>query len=132
MRHNQTLADILLDYTEEVNRGEDGGIAESYLRQYPEYRHDLRALMRIVRQLKRFLKPVRPSAAYRQALGDELVEAAREHLVPRITVRNPFRRQRLIIWGAAIGSVVSVIAGIVAAVLIHNKNVQRSHGVPSA
>lgn len=128
MKSYQTIADVLDAYA--MQRG-DWDAAEALLRVFPEHKRELRALFQIINRLQRALMPVKPALAFKRTLGQELLEAANRGRLPTITIRNPFRRQRILL-GAAIGSAVSVAIGIIAAVLIHNKSAQRSHSAPSA
>lgn len=130
MRMRRTLADVLVGYADHLNDGKD--VYDEFMMAFPECREELAGLMDVARRIKQVMSPRRPALAYRSALKSNLLEAAQHKVGPRITIRNPFRKQRIILIGAAIGSAVSVLVGILAAVLLHNKAGQRSQRVPSA
>ena len=130
MRQNNSLVDVLTMYTDRLNEGRD--MAAEVVRTFPEYAPDLAALLDLTRRLKAALMPVKPALAFRQALRANLLVARHAKLVPHITIRNPFRRQRIVLISAAIGSVVSVVVGVIAAQVIRNRTADRTHGLPSA
>ncbi len=130
MRENKTLIDVLMMYADRLNEGRD--MAAEYERIFPQYAPDLAPLFDLARRIKQALVPVRPSLAYRRELGAKLLAARRNKLMPHITIQNPFRRQRIVLISAAVGSVVSVVVGVIAALVIRNRVASRTHSLPSA
>lgn len=128
--HNKTLADVLLAYADRLNQGRQD--QDDYLAMFPEHREELASLMNIAARVKMALRPVRPAQAFREVLQSNLLAAARQKVrEPHLVIRNPLAHRRVLI-GAAIGSAVSVAVGITAALLLHNKALNKSHSVPSA
>ncbi len=125
----KTIADVLIAYTDGV--AADALKAEDYLAMFPEHREELTALLGLVTQLRRVLRRVSPAPAYRAALHDDLVAAARQKMRPALTIQESPRRLRGLIIGAAIGSTVSVAAGIIATALLRRGALQRSQEAPS-
>jgi hypothetical protein len=68
--------------------------------------------------VQQVLAPVRPSAAYRQALARDLMALARQKQSPGIILQRPAGHRRGILIGAAVSSAVSV-AGLVALLWHH-------------
>ncbi len=130
MRNNKTLADVLIAYTDQLIQG--GGSPNAWLEAFPQRRQELAALLNIATRLKTVLLPVRPDRVYREALRIKLVEAAGQKMRPRVSLRNPFTRRRLLIVSAAVTSALSVAVGIVAALLIRNRALQKANRAPSA
>lgn len=123
------LADVLVTCADNLNEGMD--MRAEYIAAFPEYRDDLLDLMDVAARVKRALVAVQPSSAFRNALKIGLLDAAEQKVKPRIIIRNPFRLQKIILIGAAIGSALSVVVGIIAAILMRNRAMQRSHQLPS-
>ena len=126
----KTLADVLTAYADQL--GQKRQDQDDYLTMFPEYKDELASLMSVAAAVKKALRPVKPPRAYREALHRDLLATAQQKMKPSLIIRNPFDHRRLIIIGAAIGSAVSVVAGIIAAVLIHNKALHRAQETPSA
>jgi len=125
----KTIADILIAYTDGVAADALG--TRDYLAMFPEHREELAALLELTGQLRRVLRRVSPAPAYRATLHDDLVAAARQKMRPALTIQELPSRRRGLIIGAAIGSTVSVAAGIIATVLIRRGALQRSQEAPS-
>lgn len=125
----KTIADILIAYTDGL--AANAPEAEGYLAMFPEHREELAALLGLAAQLRRVLRRVSPAPAYRAALHDDLVAAARQKMRPALTIQELPHRHRGLIIGAAIGSTISVAAGIIATVLIRKGALQRSQEAPS-
>ena len=68
--------------------------------------------------LQEALAPVKPPAAFRQALARDLVALARQKQSPHIILQRPAGHRREILIGAAVSSAVSV-AGLVALLWHH-------------
>lgn len=128
MRNSRTLGDVLVTFTDNLNSGMD--MREEYASAFPEFREELMALMIVAARVKRALEMMRPSTAFRRMLKASLLEAAQQRSKPRVVISNPFRRQKIILLSAALGSALSVVLGIVAAVLVHNRSAQRSQQLP--
>jgi hypothetical protein len=82
------------------------------------------ALEEIASEVDLALRPVRPRSSYRSALRHDLVLTAQNKISPYLVIQNPFERQRLIMLGALIGSALSVIGGIIAALLVRARMLQ--------
>jgi len=130
MRNRKTLADVLISYADQLAQGQCS--PAGFLKAFPEYGEELSSLMNIAARVKEALVPKRPSPAYRRALHRNLVETARQKMMPHIMIHNPSARRRIVIISAAIGSAISVIVGVIAALLIRSRTLQGSHEVPTA
>jgi hypothetical protein len=110
---SKTLVEALAAYADDLNRRMVD--REIYLRQYPDQRDELEALLHLTERLKQALVPVQPSAAFVKSLarqltavdGGKVMQAIRGH------------RREIFIGAAAIGSALSVI-GLVA-YLVRNR-----------
>lgn len=105
------LAEILAAHASELKEGHHR--KEAYLSLFPAYRDQLEPLLGLAERAKGLLAPQKPSAAFRRALGQDLVAAARQ--VAAQGARRSARRPRTaVFWGAAaLGSALS-LAGLVA------------------
>lgn len=119
MRVNKTLAEAVIACADQLAQGRKS--PKELLAAFPEYKEELSSLLDLAVRIKQVLVPVRPGAVYREALKSRLVETARQKMTPRIAIRNPFPRRRLILISAAIGSALSVVVGVVAALLLRNR-----------
>lgn len=130
MHNTKTLADVLIAYADQLAQGKSS--PKTWLEAFPEHRQELSVLLDIAARLKNALMPVRPDRVYREMLRVKLVDAARQRMMPRVSLRNPFARRRIIIVGAAVTSALSVAVGIIAALLIRSRALQKPGRAPSA
>lgn len=72
---------------------------------------EMASLLHLAQQIKEALAPMRPSAAFKQKLELQLTEAARQRVSGDVRMELPPRRELVI--GAAIGSVVALVGGVV-------------------
>ncbi len=126
----KTLADVLVMCADQL--GQKDQEQDDYLALFPEYKDELSSLMSVAAAVRKALRPVRPPRGYREALHRDLLATAQQKMRPSLIIRNPFDHRRVIIIGAAIGSAISVVAGIIAAILIHNKALHKAQEVHSA
>jgi hypothetical protein len=105
----------------------DGPESEDYLKLFPDYRAELKPLLRIAERVRAALVPVRPSPAFEAGLKQDLIEAAIQRAEERENKKRVsfIRRRGVLIGAAAIGSVLSV-AGIVAALLLRQRAMARA------
>jgi hypothetical protein len=82
------------------------------------------ALERLANEVDRALRPVKPRSTYRQTLHQDLVLTAQNKISPYLMIQSPFDRQRLIMIGALIGSAISVIGGIITAMIVRARMLQ--------
>lgn len=101
------LAEILAAHASELNKGRRR--KEACLSLFPAYRDQLEPLLGLAERAKGLLMPHKPSAAFRRALGQDLVGAARQ--VAAQGIRRPARRSRpAVFWGAAVLSLAGMVA----------------------
>lgn len=81
-------------------------------------------LEHLASEVDQVLKPVRPRSAYRQALHHDLVLTAQQKISPCLVIQSPFDRHRLIMISALMGSAISVIGGIIAAMIVRARILQ--------
>ena len=82
--------------------------------------------MHLTSQLQAAMKPVSPPMEFRSRLKNELVAAAVKKNAPVVRVESPpIWQNRWVLAGAAAGSVLSV-AGVVMAVLLHQRSAAHS------
>jgi hypothetical protein len=128
MRMNRTMVDALMAHADQMATGRP--VHSEFSGALKARGEELEMLMDVAAVAQGSMSAVRPSPGFRAALRADLMEAAQQKYQPRLQIRNPFRKQRIIIISAAIGSALSVIAGVVAALLVRNR--QRSHHAPLA
>lgn len=109
----KVLVETLIAYADDLNQGLVD--REIYLRQVPDRRGELEALLRLTDRLKQALVPVRPSATFVKSLARQWVRADRGEMAR--TARD-YRRE-IFLGAAAVGSALSVI-GLVA-YLVRNR-----------
>lgn len=126
----KSLADLLIAFADQP--GQEDQEHDNCLALFPEYQEELSSLMSVAAAVRKALRPVKPPRAYREALHRELLATAQQKMMPSFIIRNPLDHRRLVILGAAIGSAISLIAGIIAAILIHNKALHGSQQAHSA
>lgn len=84
---------------------------------------DVPRLSQLAGQLAGVLAPVSPRPAFEARLKESLLAAASQRLAAERESRVSALRRRWVLIGAAAGSVMSV-AGIVAAVLLHQRTIR--------
>jgi hypothetical protein len=84
---------------------------------------DVPRLSQLAGQLANVLVPVAPRPAFEARLRESLLAAASQRLAAERESRVSALRRRWVLIGAAAGSVMSV-AGIVAAVLLHQRTIR--------
>jgi len=84
---------------------------------------DVPRLSQLAGQLANVLSPVAPRPAFEARLRESLLAAASQRLAAERESRVSALRRRWVLIGAAAGSVMSV-AGIVAAVLLHQRTIR--------
>jgi hypothetical protein len=87
-----------------------------------DYR-DVTRLSQLVGQVAGVLAPVPPRPAFQARLKESLLAAASQRLAAERESRGSALRRRWVLIAAAAGSVMSV-AGIVAAVLLHQRTIR--------
>ena len=101
------LAEILAAHASGLNEGRNRKGA--FLSLFPAYRDQLEPLLGLAERAKDLLVPRKPSAAFRRALGQDLVAAARQMVAQE--ARRPARRPRpMVLWGAAALSLAGLLA----------------------
>jgi hypothetical protein len=114
---DKALVEALMAYADDLNSGTVD--REVYLRQVPDRRDELEALLHLTDRLKEALVPVRPSATFVKNLAKRWVKADREKSVR--TARGHWRE--IFIGAAAVGSALSVI-GLVAYLVRNRERVE--------
>jgi len=102
---SKLAAEILAAHAEGLRRAED--YSEDYAKLFPEHRDELAPLLGLAVEVKEALAPCRPSPAFSQELGQELLHAARDTLAKTPPPRPVWRRVPLRL--AALGSALSVV-----------------------
>jgi hypothetical protein len=110
---DKVLVETLIAYADDLNQGLVD--REIYLRQVPDRRGELEALLRLTDRLKQALVPVRPSATFVKGLARQWVRADGGEMSR--TARD--YRRGIFLGAAAVGSALSVI-GLVA-YLVRNR-----------
>ena len=104
---DKVLTEVLAAHADDLNRGKAD--RKVYLKQAPDQREELEALLRLTERIKRALVPVQPSPTFVKNLVRQLVVADDKGAA------RPARgyRREVVIGAAAVGSALSVI-GLVA------------------
>jgi hypothetical protein len=104
---DRLLAEILWAHADSLTRNRNGA---DYLRLFPDHHKELAPLFELAAKIKEALVPLQVSQAFRIALHNDLLAAARGHR--QTGTFFGFSRRNWVI-GAALGSAMS-IAGVVA------------------
>lgn len=103
-------SEILALHADQLNEGEPVA-TDVFLARFPDRRDELAPLLDVALLVKRTLKPVKPTPAFRSRLHDGLIMAAGHQQAHRILIARHDEPQ----WGwllgaAAIGSAAGIIA----------------------
>jgi 2-polyprenyl-6-methoxyphenol hydroxylase-like FAD-dependent oxidoreductase len=90
----------------------------------PREAEEIAPYLRLSEQIRAAMEPVSPSQEFRSKLRDDLV-AAKNNIPVADTKASPIWHNRWVLVGAAAGSILSV-AGVVTAVLLHQRSVAHS------
>lgn len=105
----------------------DNAHREDFLKLFPDHKAELAPLLRVAERVKAVLVPVAPTPAFELGLKKDLLEAA----VQRAEKQRPprrvsFLRRRGVLIGAAVGSALSVVGIIIAALLWRQRSIARA------
>jgi hypothetical protein len=119
------VVEVLAAHADHLIDNEADG--EDYLNLFPAHRDELAPLLRIAERVRAVLVPVAPAPAFEAGLKQDLIAAAIQRTEEQGSGKRVslFRRRRVLIGAAAVGSALSV-AGIVAALLWRQRSIARA------
>src|SRR5512132_3359023 len=104
------ITEILAAHAEQLNSGQSVE-TETFLAPFPDKRAELEPLLDVAERIKKTLKPVKPTPAFRERLHNGLMLAAHHQQAQRILIDKKEEPQwRWLLGAAAIGSAAGLIA----------------------